>query len=116
MSTADAVLHVTVACSPGPRQAVEWVLELAPGATVADALACSPLAREYPGLAAGPTALFVWGRLARPQQALRDGDRVEVLRELRVDPKVARRERFRRQGTRASGLFARGRGRSGGPP
>jgi putative ubiquitin-RnfH superfamily antitoxin RatB of RatAB toxin-antitoxin module len=32
---------------------------------------------------------------------------VEVYRELLVDPKVARRERFRKQGSRAAGLFAR---------
>jgi putative ubiquitin-RnfH superfamily antitoxin RatB of RatAB toxin-antitoxin module len=30
-----------------------------------------------------------------------------VYRPLQVDPKVARRERFRQQGTRAAGLFAR---------
>jgi hypothetical protein len=31
---------------------------------------------------------------------------VELVRPLLVDPKVARRERFRRQGSRAAGLFA----------
>ena len=42
-------------------------------------------------------------------RVLREGDRVEVLRELRVDPKVARRERFNQQGARSTGLFARRR-------
>ena len=37
---------------------------------------------------------------------LRAGDRVEIYRDLLVDPKVARRERFRKQGARAAGLFA----------
>jgi putative ubiquitin-RnfH superfamily antitoxin RatB of RatAB toxin-antitoxin module len=37
---------------------------------------------------------------------LKEGDRVEWLRGLRVDPKVARRERFQKQGSRAAGLFA----------
>jgi putative ubiquitin-RnfH superfamily antitoxin RatB of RatAB toxin-antitoxin module len=32
---------------------------------------------------------------------------VEVLRPLQVDPKVARRERFVKQGTRGAGLFAK---------
>jgi putative ubiquitin-RnfH superfamily antitoxin RatB of RatAB toxin-antitoxin module len=36
-------------------------------------------------------------------------DRVEVLRGLRVDPKVARRERFQKQGARTAGLFAKRR-------
>jgi putative ubiquitin-RnfH superfamily antitoxin RatB of RatAB toxin-antitoxin module len=51
----------------------------------------------------------VWGRRATPGQLLREGDRVEVCRPLLVDPKVARRERFQRQGARATGLFARRR-------
>ena len=33
-------------------------------------------------------------------------DRVEVYRALKVDPKVARRERFAKQGARTTGLFA----------
>jgi putative ubiquitin-RnfH superfamily antitoxin RatB of RatAB toxin-antitoxin module len=40
---------------------------------------------------------------------LRDLDRIELYRPLKVDPKVARRERFQRQGARAAGLFARKR-------
>ena len=51
----------------------------------------------------------IWGRKARLQQLLRDGDRVELYRPLQVDPKVARRERFARQGARAAGLFAKKR-------
>jgi putative ubiquitin-RnfH superfamily antitoxin RatB of RatAB toxin-antitoxin module len=42
---------------------------------------------------------------------LRAGDRIEGYRTLRVDPKVARRERFARQGARSAGLFARKPGR-----
>jgi putative ubiquitin-RnfH superfamily antitoxin RatB of RatAB toxin-antitoxin module len=34
---------------------------------------------------------------------------VEIYRGLLVDPKVARRERFRKQGARAAGLFAKRR-------
>ncbi|MCB2018938.1 MAG: RnfH family protein, partial [Hydrogenophaga sp.] len=40
---------------------------------------------------------------------LRDGDRLELYRPLRVDPKVARRERFVGQGAKAAGLFSRRR-------
>jgi putative ubiquitin-RnfH superfamily antitoxin RatB of RatAB toxin-antitoxin module len=40
---------------------------------------------------------------------LRDQDRVEIYRGLRVDPKVARRERFNRQGAKRAGLFAKTR-------
>ena len=38
-------------------------------------------------------------------QVLRDQDRIEIYRPLRVDPKVARRERFVKQGSRGAGLF-----------
>jgi putative ubiquitin-RnfH superfamily antitoxin RatB of RatAB toxin-antitoxin module len=51
----------------------------------------------------------VWGRKAPPGQLLRDRDRVEIWRPLRVDPKLARRERFGQQGARTAGLFAKRR-------
>jgi putative ubiquitin-RnfH superfamily antitoxin RatB of RatAB toxin-antitoxin module len=51
----------------------------------------------------------VWGRKAELEQVLRNHDRVELYRPLRVDPKVARRERFARQGVRTTGLFAKRR-------
>jgi len=38
----------------------------------------------------------VFGELAPPGQCLRDGDRVELLEALRLDPKEARRRRARR--------------------
>lgn len=100
--------RVTLMRSPGPRQVVELVLDLAEGATVSDAMAASGWTP-----AAGET-LAVWGRKADPSQVLRERDRVELLRPLVVDPKVARRERFKRQGSRAAGLFARRR--PGGKP
>jgi putative ubiquitin-RnfH superfamily antitoxin RatB of RatAB toxin-antitoxin module len=40
---------------------------------------------------------------------LQDHDRVEICRALTVDPKVARRARFVKQGARTTGLFARKR-------
>jgi putative ubiquitin-RnfH superfamily antitoxin RatB of RatAB toxin-antitoxin module len=104
---AEGRLHVTVMFSPGPREVREWVLELVPGSTVADAIAASGMTTAFPAAHAGPAG--VWGRSVEPAHLLRDGDRVEVYRPLRVDPKVARRERFSKQGKRAAGLFARKR-------
>jgi len=98
--------HVTVMYSPGPRQVLEWAVELPAGATLRDAV----LASGWPQACAQQdvTALEVgvWGRRASLDQPVGDGDRVEVYRPLLVDPKVARRERFRKQGARAAGLFA----------
>ena len=52
----------------------------------------------------------VWGKKVASSHILRDRDRLEVYRPLTVDPKVARRERFVRQGAKkAAGLFAKRR-------
>ena len=44
----------------------------------------------------------VWGRLQAPDWLLRNGDRVEVYRALTVDPKEARRLRYKRQRQRSA--------------
>jgi uncharacterized protein len=104
-----APLRVTVCYSAGPRRVLEWALDLPCGACVGDALAASPLKAEFPSLDPAAAGIGVWGREAAADQLLQDGDRVEVYRLLRVDPKVARRERFRTQGARAAGLFSKKR-------
>lgn len=104
-----APLRVSLVYSPAPRQVREWSLELAAGATVAQALAASGVLDEFPDLREGRPVLGIWGRKTTPGHALRDQDRVEIYRGLRVDPKVARRERFNRQGAKRAGLFARTR-------
>ncbi|MDR0478781.1 MAG: RnfH family protein [Burkholderiaceae bacterium] len=104
-----ALLVVTVAYSPAARQVVQVELKLPAGSTVQDAVTASGLLARYPALDLGRAGVGVWGRPAPPGQPLRDRDRVELYRPLSVDPKVARRERFGRQGARAAGLFARRR-------
>jgi uncharacterized protein len=101
--------RVTVAWSPAPRQVLEWAVDLPEGSTVRDAVLASGWRETCPGQEPAATELGVWGRRCAPQQVLREGDRVEVYRPLLVDPKVARRERFRAQGARATGLFAKKR-------
>jgi putative ubiquitin-RnfH superfamily antitoxin RatB of RatAB toxin-antitoxin module len=102
-------VRVTVSYSPAPRRVLEWAVSVGAGGVVLDALQASPLPREAPELDLGQAAVGIWGRKAGLQERLRDGDRVEVLRPLQVDPKIARRERFRKQGSRAAGLFSRKR-------
>ena len=99
-------LSVTVVYSAGPRQVSEWAGKLPAGATVLHALQASATSQVIPVLDFDSAELGVWGRKADADQLLNEGDRVEVYRPLRVDPKVARRERFRTQGVRATGLFA----------
>lgn len=102
-------LAVVVAWSPAAREVIEKQLELPAGATVRQALLDAGVPQD-PSLGGfGHLAIGVWGRKASLDQPLRDQDRVETYRALEVDPKVARRERFRAQGARGTGLFARRR-------
>jgi putative ubiquitin-RnfH superfamily antitoxin RatB of RatAB toxin-antitoxin module len=102
-------LTITVTYSPAARQVVQVEVQLPAGSTVQDAVTASGLCARYPALDLGRAGVGVWGHPAKPEQPLRDHDRVELYRPLMVDPKVARRERFGRQGTRAAGLFAQRR-------
>ncbi|WP_028079489.1 RnfH family protein [Solimonas soli] len=78
-----------------PERQVVKVLRLAPGATVADAIAASGLPGEFPQIDPHRDAVGVFGRVAELAQRLDDGDRVEIYRTLRADPKEARRARVR---------------------
>ena len=97
-----SLLRVTVVYSPAPRQVCESPLCVAPGTTVAQALAASGLPAEL-----GSCTVGIWGRRVELAQVLDDLDRVEVYRELKVDPKHARRARFLLQGRRSAGLFVK---------
>lgn len=102
-------IQVTLVVSPGPRDIHEELLCLPGGSTAWQALQASVLL-EHRGIVVAPGLEFgVWGRKVDAAHRLRDGDRLELYRPLRVDPKVARRLRFEAQGARVAGLFARRR-------
>ncbi len=105
----ESQLSVTVVYSPAVREVKEVNLELPAPCSVLQALQESGLLARYPEIDNLHTVVGVWGRKAPLDQLLRDQDRVEVYRSLRVDPKVARRERFARQGSRSAGLFVKKR-------
>lgn len=72
------------------------------GTTVADAVAVSRFAGE------DAAAFAVYGRRVRHDRILEEGDRVELLSELLVDPKDARRMRAVHQGFRKEASMKRG--------
>lgn len=78
-----------------PTELFQTTLELAAGATLADAVAASGLLDEHPELAPLDGRVGVYGRRLEPSHALRSGDRVEVYRPLELDPMEARRRRAR---------------------
>ena len=103
---AAAPIAITVVFSAAPRSVQEIALHVPNGCLAADALA---LAAPQWGIDAAQLQaldLGVWGKRVPAQHVLRDGDRLEIYRPLTVDPKVARRERFVRQGAKSAGLFA----------
>ena len=102
-------MKITLMHAPAPREVVEAVLDVPEGSTLRQALEQAGWLQRFPAIEAEALALGIWGRKASWDRVLREGDRVEVVRGLRVDPKVARRERFMGQGARSTGLFARRR-------
>lgn len=102
-------MQISLMYASAPRKVHEAALEVSPGCTLWQALAQANWLARFPEIDAEPLTTCVWGRKAGREHSLREGDRVEVVRPLRVDPKVARRERFVGQGARATGLFARRR-------
>jgi putative ubiquitin-RnfH superfamily antitoxin RatB of RatAB toxin-antitoxin module len=86
-------LRIEVAFSAAPRQIDVVALRLAPGSSVKDALVQSGLWAQAQGLSLG-----IWGRRTTLSHVLQDRDRVEVYRALTVDPKEARRVRYRAHG------------------
>jgi putative ubiquitin-RnfH superfamily antitoxin RatB of RatAB toxin-antitoxin module len=86
-------LRISVAVAlPGRQEVVE--LRLEEGATIADALEAAQLRNRFPDLR-GDEAVGIWSRTCSRDTLLRDGDRVEVYRALRADPKAMRRARAR---------------------
>ena len=76
-----------------PDEAIEVALRLPMGATIADAIdrAGANLRLAAADLSRCPVGIF--GKRARRDTVLADGDRVELYRPLKVDPKQARRQR-----------------------
>jgi putative ubiquitin-RnfH superfamily antitoxin RatB of RatAB toxin-antitoxin module len=70
------------------------VLELPDGALARQALEASGLLERH-GLSAAQLKLGISGKRIAPEQRLREGDRLEILRALAADPNEARRARAR---------------------
>ncbi|AKS42205.1 RnfH family protein [Wenzhouxiangella marina] len=85
--------YIAVEVVAGSAEAQQLVsLKLPAGATVAEAVALARLDERLPELGLDPECVGIFGKRCRPEQMLSDGDRVELYRPLRADPKVVRRE------------------------
>ncbi|HEY8555050.1 MAG TPA: RnfH family protein [Burkholderiales bacterium] len=85
---------VEVAYATPEEQAVVKVV-LRAGATVAQAIAASGLLVRFPEIDLARQAVGIYGTPVRLSEPVADGDRVEIYRPLRADPKEMRRRRAR---------------------
>ena len=91
-----ATIDVEVVYCPAPGQVDQVRLQLPVPSTVADALRESGVLARH-GLEAAAVKVGVWCKARPLEHPLREHDRVEVYRPLLVDPKEARRQRYRKQ-------------------
>jgi putative ubiquitin-RnfH superfamily antitoxin RatB of RatAB toxin-antitoxin module len=82
-----AELRVSVVYAEAARQLTRE-LSLTVGSTVADAIRNAEIPVDAQAARVG-----IFGRVVDPATLLRDGDRVEIYRPLKIDPKEARRRR-----------------------
>lgn len=90
---AAALITVEVVRCDGPHGFETEPLALPAGASLAQALRASRLCQGLDET----TEVGVWGRVRARDYALHERDRIELYRPLTVDPKEARRQRYKGQ-------------------
>lgn len=108
-SADEAALSIDILCcySLKARDVIEVPIQLPKGTCVLQAVELIQHRLALPATAV--QSVGVWGSLVDGAYELQPGDRLEFYRALTVDPKVARRQRFKKQGAKRSGLFAKRR-------
>lgn len=84
-------ITVEVVFASPQRQHLQ-TLVVADGSTIAEVLAESQFVAEFPLENLEALAVGIWGRAANRMDCVHDGDRVEVYRALKIDPRKARRK------------------------
>ena len=87
----DDLVRVSVVwATPAAQDVIEVALPI--GASIATAIAQSGLVERY-SIDLAALRVGIHGRLAEPDAAIADGDRIEIYRPLVAEPKEARRAR-----------------------
>jgi len=76
-----------------PERQVILVVEVAPDATLEDAIRASGILEQYPDIDLAKNKVGVFGKLGKQGDLLHAGDRVEIYRPLIADPKQVRKQR-----------------------
>ncbi len=68
-------------------------LEVGPDTTIQEAIEQSGILEHFPEIDPAVMKAGIFGKLKKPGQILREGDRIEIYRPLIADPKQVRKER-----------------------
>ncbi len=76
-----------------PEEQELVALEVPAGTTVEEAIRLSGILDRHPEIDLQVNKVGIFGKVTRPSTVLRPGDRVEIYRPLKADPKEVRRRR-----------------------
>ena len=83
-------MKVSIAYSTSKKQL--WLnLDVSDGTTVIDAIQQSGILKRYPEIDLETQKIGVFGKMTKPDIALKEGDRVEIYRPITADPKTVKR-------------------------
>ncbi len=100
------LICIAIYYSPVQRKIEYESVDVPKGTSLGDLLSKAMPARLAEAMASQGLTTAVWGRAVGMDYVLQQGDRLELVRDLRVDPMTARRERFAKQGAKKkAGLF-----------
>jgi uncharacterized protein len=86
-------MNVGVCYAEAERQL--WLrLEVPDGSTVQDAIALSGVLKQYPTIDLEKQKVGIFGKLAKLDTPIKEGDRVEIYRQITVDPAQVKRRRI----------------------
>lgn len=85
---AELSIEITFAL---PESQFLTVVHVQAGSTVADVIAMSGVIDSFPEYDLAELTVGIWGRVVQSDQVVEEGDRVELYRPLKMDPRESRR-------------------------
>jgi len=87
----DSQFRLEVVFATPERQCLIEI-NVSPGSTCEEAVRLSGIGREFPDDSVETLPIAVWGKAVARDKPVSDGDRIEILRPLVINPRDARRE------------------------
>ncbi len=85
-------MNVGVCYAEADRQL--WMrLEVPEGSTLEQAITLSGILKEYPEIDLANQKVGIFGKLAKLEIEVQEGDRIEIYRQITADPKLVKRRR-----------------------